>query len=67
MPDSTKRAQSLNPLSAVSKLEKFCSLSCINEYLAIDSGGNVCERIVFMQHGCIFPRVGAGMNRSARV
>ena len=32
-----------NPFAAVSKIGYFRSLSCINEYLAIDSGGNVSD------------------------
>ena len=54
----------------------FCSrrlsrLSCINEYLAIDSGGNVSDLVV--ARNCCMARMlpreaenGVGMNRSAR-
>ena len=34
----------LKPWASVSTLHCSSSLSCINEYLAIDSGGNVYER-----------------------
>ena len=48
-----------------------CSLSCINEYLAIDSGGNVSD-LVLARNCCLarmLPREaenGVGMNRSVR-
>ena len=48
-----------------------CSLSCINEYLAIDSGGNVSDLV--LARNCCLARMlpgeaenGVGMNRSAR-
>ena len=48
-----------------------CSLSCINEYLAIDSGGNV--RDLVLARNCCLARMlpgeaenGVGMNRSVR-
>ena len=48
-----------------------CSLSCINEYLAIDSGGNVSDLV--LAHNCCLARMlpgeaenGVGMNRSVR-
>ena len=46
------------------------SLSCVNEYLAIDSGGTMCSLRVVI---AVWPnapqrsRVGVGMSRSARV
>ena len=47
------------------------SLSCINEYLAVDSGGNVSDLV--LARNCCLARMlpgeaenGAGMNRSAR-
>ena len=46
-----------------------CSLSCINEYLAIDSGGNVSDLV--LARNCCLARMlpgeaenGVGMNRS---
>ena len=49
-------------LSTVSKIGHFrsrhwrpCSLSCINEYLAIDSGGNVSDLVV--AHNCCLARM----------
>ena len=48
-----------------------CSLSCINEYLAIDSGGNVSDLV--LARNCCLARMlpgeaenGVGMNRSVR-
>ena len=49
-----------------------CSLSCINEYLAIDSGGNVSD-LVLARNCCLQARMlpteaenGVGMNRYIR-
>ena len=48
-----------------------CSLSCINEYLAIDSGGNVSD-LVLARNCCVARMLpgeaenGVGMNRSVR-
>ena len=48
-----------------------CSLSCINEYLTIDSGGNVSDLV--LARNCCLARMlpgeaenGVGMNRSVR-
>ena len=48
-----------------------CSLSCINEYLTIDSGGNVSDFV--LARNCCLARMlpgeaenGVGMNRSVR-
>ena len=48
-----------------------CSLSCINEYLAIDSGGNASDLV--LARNCCLARMlpgeaenGVGMNRSVR-
>ena len=48
-----------------------CRLSCINEYLAIDSGGNVSDLV--LARNCCLARMlpgeaenGVGMNRSVR-
>ena len=48
-----------------------CSLGCINEYLAIDSGGNVSDLV--LARNCCLARMlpgeaenGVGMNRSVR-
>ena len=54
MPDSQSREPGFEPsFATVSKMGYFrslhrrpCSLSCINEYLAIDSGGNVSDVVV---------------------
>ena len=50
---------------------RLCSLSCINEYLAIDSGGNVNDLV--LARNCCLARMlpgeaenGVGMNRSVR-
>ena len=49
-----------------------CWLSCINEYLAIDSGGNVSNLLVFARNCCLARMLpgeaenGVGMNRSVR-
>ena len=50
---------------------RLCSLSCINEYLAIDSGGNVSD-LVLVRNCCLARMLpggdenGVGMNRSVR-
>ena len=50
---------------------RLCSLRCINEYLAIDSGGNVSDLV--LARNCCLARMlpgeaenGVGMNRSVR-
>ena len=62
----------LNPLAAVSNIEQFSLnlrcfslLSCITEYIAIDSGGSVCERIVVIAawlNDSQISQVGVGIN-----
>ena len=53
-----------SPFATVSKIGHFsftslhwrpCSLSCINEYLAIDSGGNVSDLV--LAHNCCLARM----------
>ena len=78
MPDSQSREpgfesplipfRSLWAFSFISR--RLSRLSCINEYLAIDSGGNVSEQSL---RNCCMARMlpreaenGVGMNRSAR-
>ena len=78
MPDSQSREPGFeSPLLPFRRLGIFrslhcrpCRLSCINEYLAIDSGGNVSE---WSLRNCCMARMlpreaenGVGMNRSAR-
>ena len=48
-----------SPIATVSKIVHFrsfhwrpCSFSCINEYMAIDSGGNVSE-LVLARNCCL--------------
>ena len=44
MPDSQSSESGFeSPFATVSKIGHFRSLSCINESLAIDSGGNVSD------------------------
>ena len=78
MPDSQSREPGFeSPFATVSKIGHFsftslhCSLSCINEYLAIDSGGNVSDLV--LARNCCLARMlpgeaenGVGMNRSVR-
>ena len=46
MPDSQSSEPGFeSPFATVSKIAHFRSLSCINEYLAIDSGGNVSDLV----------------------
>ena len=59
--------------ASVSKIGHFRSLRslcCINEYLAIENGGNVCacsSRVIAARlNASQRSRVGVGMNRSAR-
>ena len=76
MPDSQSSEPGFeSPFATVSKIGHFrslhwrpCSLSCINEYLAIDSGGTVSD-LVLAHNFCLarmLPAVGVGMNRSVR-
>ena len=66
-----------NPLSCCFQARAFLlfprhltSLSCINEYLAVDSGGNVSEQfrtvIEAWLNASKISKIGVGMNRSAR-
>ena len=80
MPDSQSREPGFeSPFATVSKIGRHfsftsqtpCSLSCINEYLAIDSGGNVSDLV--LTRNCCLARMlpgeaenGVGMNRSVR-
>ena len=79
MPDSQSSEPGFeSPFGTVSKIGHFRSLhwwpswlSCLNEYLAIDSGGNVND--LFFAGNCSIARMlpggaenGVGMNRSAR-
>ena len=79
MPDSQSREPGFeSPFATVSKIVRFrslhrrpCSLSCINGYLAIDSGGNVSDLV--LARNCCLARMlpgeaenGVGMNRSVR-
>ena len=79
MPDSQSREPGFeSPFATVSKIGHFrslhrrpCSLSYINEYLAIDSGGNVSDLV--LARNCCLARMlpgeaenGVGMNRSVR-
>ena len=76
MPDSQSSEPGFESLFVtVSKIGHFrslhwrpCSLSCKNEYLAIDSGGNVSD-LALARNCCLarmLPGVGVGMSRSAR-
>ena len=79
MPDSQSREPGFeSPLLPFRRLGIFrslhcrpCRLSCINEYLAIDSGGNVSD-LVLARNCCLARRLpgeaenGVGMNRSVR-
>ena len=79
MPDSQSREPGFeSPLLPFGRLGIFrslhcrpCRLSCINEYLAIDSGGNVSDLV--LARNCCLARMlpgeaenGVGMNRSVR-
>ena len=77
MPDSQSREPGFEPLCYRFEVWAFSftsrrlsRLSCINEYLAIDSGRNVSE---YLLRNCCMSRMlpreadnGVGMNRSAR-
>ena len=66
MPDSQSSEPGFEfPFATVSKIVHFCSLywrpsclSCINEYLAIDSGGNVSD--LFLARNCCLARMLSG-------
>ena len=63
MPDSQSREPGFeSPFATVSKIGHFsftsqspCRLSCINEYLAIDSGGNVSDLV--LARNCFLARM----------
>ena len=79
MPDSqSSESEFESPFATVWKIGHFpslhlrpCRFSCINEYLDIDSGGNVSDLVV--ARNCCMARMlpgeaenGIGMNRSVR-
>ena len=76
MPDSQSSEPGFeSPFATVWKIGHFPSLQCrlsgINEYLAIDSGGNVSDLV--LARNCCLARMlpgeaenGVGMNRSVR-
>ena len=76
MPDSQSREPGFeSPLLPFRRLGIFrsrpCRLSCINEYMAIYSGGNVSDLV--LARNCCLARMlpgeaenGVGMNRSVR-
>ena len=73
MPDSKSREPGFeSPLCYCFKVCAFLlsrrrpsSLNCINEYLAVDSGGNVSDLVFARNCYVARSRVGVGMNMSA--